>query len=128
MPPPFRKAAHRPTKKRRRGPGEEEGTRSHLSRMGQIQRCSNCGAAGHKKRGCPKPPQSAQCSKKANTGTKNGGKGKAFNKETPKSLSQPLPETSAKKRKADFGTSSSQPQTQAKSNASPKSSQPKTAP
>ncbi|MED6212035.1 hypothetical protein PIB30_079336 [Stylosanthes scabra] len=56
MPPPFKTPSHRPTKKRRRGPPEEEGSsKTRMSWVGQIQRCSNCGVAGHKRRGCPKP-------------------------------------------------------------------------
>ncbi|MED6110099.1 hypothetical protein PIB30_039818 [Stylosanthes scabra] len=96
MPPPFRTPSHRPTKKRKRGPPEEEGnSQSRLSRVGQIQRCSNCGAAGHKKRGCPKPVTRKQGSKSTKGGTK-------------RSSSQPPPE--AHKRKKLTRESSSQPQ------------------
>ncbi|RYR10891.1 hypothetical protein Ahy_B05g079366 [Arachis hypogaea] len=61
MPPPYRKPSHKPVKKRKRGPDEvEDRSQSHLSRRGQIQRCSNCGELGHKRGGCKKPPFSAQ--------------------------------------------------------------------
>ncbi|XP_015965270.3 uncharacterized protein LOC107489002 [Arachis duranensis] len=56
MPPPYRKPSHRPVKKRKRGPDEPpDSSQSHLSRRGQIQRCSNCGESGHKRGGCKKP-------------------------------------------------------------------------
>ncbi|MED6192268.1 hypothetical protein PIB30_008474 [Stylosanthes scabra] len=58
-----------PTKKRRRGPLEEEGrSQTHLSRVGQIQRCSNCGVAGHKRSDCPNPSTSAQRPSEAKKG------------------------------------------------------------
>ncbi|MED6110472.1 hypothetical protein PIB30_043224 [Stylosanthes scabra] len=109
MSPPFRTPSHRPTKKRRRGPLEEEGSsQSCLSRVGQIQRCSNCGAAGHKKRGCPKPVTRSSAVSK--------GKGKNVQKQgskstkggTKRSSSQSPPEAH-KKKKLTRG-SSSQPQ------------------
>ncbi|RYR11098.1 hypothetical protein Ahy_B05g079583 [Arachis hypogaea] len=44
MLPPYRKPSHRPVKKRKRGPDKvEDRSQSHLSRRGQIQRCSKCG-------------------------------------------------------------------------------------
>ncbi|XP_029150065.1 uncharacterized protein [Arachis hypogaea] len=61
MPPPYRKPSHRPVKKRKRGPDEPpDSSQSHLSRRGQIQRCSNCGESGHKRGGCKKPSLDAQ--------------------------------------------------------------------
>ncbi|MED6222212.1 hypothetical protein PIB30_062173 [Stylosanthes scabra] len=100
MPPPFRKPSHRPTKKIKRGPGEDEGRNpNHVSRIGQVQRCSNCGAA--------------RPSKKAKTTTSSNDKGKksqnSITKGAVKSLSQPPPHTSTKKGKAAVGVSSSQP-------------------
>ncbi|MED6213102.1 hypothetical protein PIB30_089984 [Stylosanthes scabra] len=93
MPPPFRTPSYRPTKKRRRGPPEEEGSsQSHLYRVVQIQRCSKCGAAGHKKRRCPKPVT------RGSKFTKGG---------TKRSSSQPPPESHKKKLTK---ASSSQPQ------------------
>ncbi|MED6185113.1 hypothetical protein PIB30_053896 [Stylosanthes scabra] len=80
MPPPYRRPSHRPNKKRRRGYGEDENRRNqhHLSRRGQIQRCSNCGAAGHKKRGCPRPIDNAHSSAppKPTNQNSNGVRGK----------------------------------------------------
>ncbi|RYR14317.1 hypothetical protein Ahy_B04g070873 isoform B [Arachis hypogaea] len=56
MPPPYRKPSHRPVKMRKRGLGDDDNrSQTHLSRRGQTQRCSNCGAQGHKKSGCTKP-------------------------------------------------------------------------
>ncbi|XP_057760884.1 uncharacterized protein LOC130981304 [Arachis stenosperma] len=56
MPPPYRRPSHRPVKKRKRGPDEApDSSQTHLSRRGQIQRCSNCGESGHKRGGCKKP-------------------------------------------------------------------------
>ncbi|XP_052111600.1 uncharacterized protein LOC127742967 [Arachis duranensis] len=61
MPPPYRKPSHRPVKKRKRGPDEPpDSSQSHLSRRGQIQKCSNCGESGHKRRRCKKPSLDAQ--------------------------------------------------------------------
>ncbi|RYR24896.1 hypothetical protein Ahy_B02g058473 [Arachis hypogaea] len=56
MAPPYRRPSHRPVKKTKRGLGDEENrSQNHLSRRGQIQRCSNYGAVGYKKGGCTKP-------------------------------------------------------------------------
>ncbi|RYR13049.1 hypothetical protein Ahy_B04g070248 isoform B [Arachis hypogaea] len=56
IPPPYRRPSHRPVKKRKRGPADEDNrSQTHLSRRGQVQRCSNCGGVGHKKSGCTKP-------------------------------------------------------------------------
>ncbi|RYR54368.1 hypothetical protein Ahy_A06g029633 [Arachis hypogaea] len=56
MPPPYMRPSHRPVKKRKRGPGDEDNrSQTHISRRGQTHRCSNCGALGHKKPGCIKP-------------------------------------------------------------------------
>ncbi|RYR11104.1 hypothetical protein Ahy_B05g079590 [Arachis hypogaea] len=61
MPPPYRKPSHRLVKKRKRGPGDEDNrSQTHLSCRGQTQRCSNCGALGHKKSGCTKPNKKNQ--------------------------------------------------------------------
>ncbi|MED6168056.1 hypothetical protein PIB30_008406 [Stylosanthes scabra] len=109
MPLPFRTPSHRPTNKRRRGPPEEEGSsQSRLFRVGQIQRCSNYGAGGHKKRGCPKLVTRSSAVSKS--------KGKIIQKQGSKSTkggtkrlsSQPPPE--AHKRKKLTRGSSSQPQ------------------
>ncbi|RYR19370.1 hypothetical protein Ahy_B03g064132 [Arachis hypogaea] len=55
MPPPYRKPSHRPVKKRKRGPDKApDSSQSHLSRRGQIQRCSNCGESRHKRGGFKK--------------------------------------------------------------------------
>ncbi|RYR78987.1 hypothetical protein Ahy_A01g003844 isoform A [Arachis hypogaea] len=55
IPPPYRRPSHRPVKKRKRGSVDEDNrSQTHLSRRGQVQRCSNCGAMGHKKNGCTK--------------------------------------------------------------------------
>ncbi|MED6134045.1 hypothetical protein PIB30_033872 [Stylosanthes scabra] len=43
----------------------EHNPKSHLSRVGQIQRCSNCGVAGYKSRGCPKLPKAPLSAKVA---------------------------------------------------------------
>ncbi|RYQ93447.1 hypothetical protein Ahy_B09g099718 [Arachis hypogaea] len=61
MPPPYQKPSHRPVKKRKRGPDEaSDNSQSHLSRRGQIQRCSNCGESAHKRGGCKKLSLDAQ--------------------------------------------------------------------
>ncbi|MED6157854.1 hypothetical protein PIB30_027383 [Stylosanthes scabra] len=113
MPPPCQTPSHRLTKKRRRAAHEEEDKRvqTHLPRVGQIQRCSNCGAAGHKRRGCPKPLQSAQISNKSKATTSVKGKGtiKSTKGGSSKSLSQPPPHSSREKGKAATGSSSSHP-------------------
>ncbi|RYR22160.1 hypothetical protein Ahy_B03g067441 [Arachis hypogaea] len=65
MPPPYRRPSHRPVKKRKQGPADEDNrSQNHLSRRGQVQRCSNCGAVGHKKGGCTKPKKKAPASTK----------------------------------------------------------------
>ncbi|MED6133638.1 hypothetical protein PIB30_030033 [Stylosanthes scabra] len=89
---------------RRRGPDEEDRrNQTHLSRVGQIQRCGNCGAAGHKRGGCPKPPKAAQPPKKTKTRSSSKGKGQATTKHliraAAKSLSQPTPQPFTRKRK-----------------------------
>ncbi|RYR65096.1 hypothetical protein Ahy_A03g011087 [Arachis hypogaea] len=61
MPPPYRRPSHRPVKKRKRGPEEsEDRCQTHLSKRGHTQRCSRCGAAGHKRGRCNNPPLPAQ--------------------------------------------------------------------
>ncbi|XP_029148831.1 uncharacterized protein [Arachis hypogaea] len=55
IPSPYRRPSHRPVKKRKRGPTDEDNrSQTHLSRRGQVQRCSNCSGVGHKKSGCTK--------------------------------------------------------------------------
>ncbi|RYR59609.1 hypothetical protein Ahy_A05g025506 [Arachis hypogaea] len=75
MPPPYRKPSHRPVKKRKRGPDEPpDSSQSHLSRRGQIQRCSNCGESGHKRGGCKKPSLDAQQPRQAASKKTRGGR------------------------------------------------------
>ncbi|RYR31593.1 hypothetical protein Ahy_B01g056421 [Arachis hypogaea] len=70
MPPPYRRPSHRPVKKRKQGlRNEDNRSQTHHSRRGQIQRCSNCGALGHKKSGCTKTK------KKVQSATQQAGKG-----------------------------------------------------
>ncbi|MED6193582.1 hypothetical protein PIB30_020890 [Stylosanthes scabra] len=106
LPPSFRTPSHRPTKKRRRGPIEEEGSnRTRMSWVGQIQKCSNCGAAGHKRRGCPKPLTTVQPHKKSKgkAATRSSSRGKK------RSSSQPPAQARASKKRAATTSSSSQP-------------------
>ncbi|KAL4294633.1 hypothetical protein AHAS_Ahas18G0247600 [Arachis hypogaea] len=74
MPPPYRRPSHRPVKKRKRGPGDEDNrSQTHLSRRGQTQKCSNYGALGHKKSGCTKPKKKVQyATQQAGKGPKRG--------------------------------------------------------
>ncbi|RYR19967.1 hypothetical protein Ahy_B03g064975 [Arachis hypogaea] len=112
MPPPYRKPSHRPVKKRKRGPDElESRSQTHLSRRGQIHRCSNCGASGHKKGRCSNPPPPckfispyAQPPKQSAVKKTNGGR--------KRSISQPAVQsaTRGRKRSNPQGKSSSQPQ------------------
>ncbi|RYR00271.1 hypothetical protein Ahy_B07g088377 [Arachis hypogaea] len=75
MPPPYRRLSHRPVKKRKRGLGDEDNrSQTHLSRRGQIQRCSNCGGVGHKKSGCTKPKKVQPATQQAGKGLKRGMK------------------------------------------------------
>ncbi|RYR58643.1 hypothetical protein Ahy_A05g024512 [Arachis hypogaea] len=76
MPPPYWRPSHRPIKKRKRGPRDEDNrSQTHLSRRGQTQRCSNYGALGHKKSGCTKPNKKVQpASQQASKGPKRGTK------------------------------------------------------
>ncbi|RYQ83643.1 hypothetical protein Ahy_B10g102399 [Arachis hypogaea] len=65
IPPPYRRPSHRPAKKRKRGAADEDNrSQTHLSRRGEVQRCSNCGGVGHKKSGCSQPKKRAQSSTK----------------------------------------------------------------
>ncbi|RYQ96548.1 hypothetical protein Ahy_B08g092336 [Arachis hypogaea] len=65
IPPPYRRPSHRPMKKRKRGAADEDNrSQTHLSRRGEVQRCSNCGGVGHKKSGCSQPKKRAQSSTK----------------------------------------------------------------
>ncbi|MED6112870.1 hypothetical protein PIB30_065642 [Stylosanthes scabra] len=90
LPPPYRRPSHKPVKKRRKGHGEEEDrSQNHLSRRGQIQRCSNCGAAGHKKIGCPRPPSDAQTSTQARSQSTLTGRKKLPIRSMAKSATQP---------------------------------------
>ncbi|RYQ99933.1 hypothetical protein Ahy_B07g087949 [Arachis hypogaea] len=87
MPPPYRKPSHRPVKKRKRGPDEPpDSSQSHLSRRGQIQRCSNCGESGHKRGGCKKPSLDPDM-KSASGGLRRSTKSRAS--------SQPQPATTS---------------------------------
>ncbi|RYR35530.1 hypothetical protein Ahy_A10g050681 [Arachis hypogaea] len=75
MLPSYRRPSHRLVKKRKRGPDEaEDSSQSHLSRRGQIQKCSNCGESGHKRGGCKEPPMSAQQTKQSAMKRTNGGR------------------------------------------------------
>ncbi|MED6112241.1 hypothetical protein PIB30_059901 [Stylosanthes scabra] len=110
MPPPYRTPAHRPTKKRRRGPADEdERSQNHLSRVGQIQRCSNCGAAGHKRRGCTKPINSAQQPKKPKEKNARRYATRSSTRGRKRASSQPPAQTSTRKKRAIASASSSQP-------------------
>ncbi|RYR75592.1 hypothetical protein Ahy_A01g000151 [Arachis hypogaea] len=65
MPPPYRRPSHRPVKKRRAAPGDEEqSSRTQLSRKGETQRCSRCGSVGDKRSRCPKPIEELQSKNK----------------------------------------------------------------
>ncbi|RYR38105.1 hypothetical protein Ahy_A09g043060 [Arachis hypogaea] len=68
IPPPYRRPSHRPVKKRKRGAADEDNrSHTHVSRRGEVQRCSNCGGVGHKKSGCKQPKKRAQTlTKRAN--------------------------------------------------------------
>ncbi|RYR34619.1 hypothetical protein Ahy_A10g049585 [Arachis hypogaea] len=56
IPPLYRKPSHRPVKKRKRGAAYEDNrSQTHMSRKGEVQRCSNYGGVGHKKSGCSQP-------------------------------------------------------------------------
>ncbi|XP_015948297.1 uncharacterized protein LOC107473257 [Arachis duranensis] len=100
MPPLYRKPSHRPVKKRKRGPDESEARcQTHLSRKGQIQRCSKCGAPGHKRGRCNNLPLPAQLPKQ--TAAKKTNEGRK------RSISQPA--TRGRKRSKPQGKSSSQP-------------------
>ncbi|RYQ94812.1 hypothetical protein Ahy_B08g089749 [Arachis hypogaea] len=70
----LRRPSHRPVKKRKRGPGDEDNrSQTHLSRRGQTQKCSNYGALGHKKSGCTKPKKKVQyATQQAGKGPKRG--------------------------------------------------------
>ncbi|RYR46016.1 hypothetical protein Ahy_A07g031787 [Arachis hypogaea] len=74
MPPTYRRPSHQSVKKRRTSTKkEEQSSHTHLLMRGQIQRCSRCGAAGHKKGRCPKPIEQgmlAQPSKNLKQGKK----------------------------------------------------------
>ncbi|RYR53794.1 hypothetical protein Ahy_A06g029045 [Arachis hypogaea] len=63
MPPPYRRPSHRPVKKKKRGPGDENRSQTHLFRR------------GHKKGGCTKPKKSVQTlTQQAGKGPKTGWK------------------------------------------------------
>ncbi|RYR19074.1 hypothetical protein Ahy_B03g063756 [Arachis hypogaea] len=73
IPPPYRRPSHRPVKKRKRGAADEDfRSQTHMSRRGEVQRCSNCGGVGHKKSGCSLPKKRAQSS--TNRAKKNAAK------------------------------------------------------
>ncbi|RYQ91969.1 hypothetical protein Ahy_B09g098045 [Arachis hypogaea] len=105
MPPPYRKPSHRPVKKRKRGPNEsEDRCQTHLSRRGQIQRCSKCGAAGHKRGRCSNPPLPAQPPKQTTAKIATRGRKRSILKPAMQSA------TRGRKRSKAQGNSSSQPQ------------------
>ncbi|XP_025678908.1 uncharacterized protein [Arachis hypogaea] len=73
IPPPYRRPSHRPVKKRKRGAADEDiRSQNHMSRRGEVQRCSKCGGVGHKKSGCSLPKKRAQSS--TNRPKKNAAK------------------------------------------------------
>ncbi|RYR69163.1 hypothetical protein Ahy_A03g015696 [Arachis hypogaea] len=105
MSPPYRKPSHRPVKKRKRGPDESEARiQTHLSRRGQIQWCSNCGASGHKRGRCSNPPLPAQPPKQSAVKKTNGGRKRSISKPAVQSAIR------GRKRSNPQGKSSSQPQ------------------
>ncbi|XP_020979381.1 uncharacterized protein LOC110271979 [Arachis ipaensis] len=114
MPPPYRKPSHRPVKKRKKGPNEPpNSSQSHLSRRGQIQRCSNCGESGHKRGGCKKPSLDAQQPRQtASKRTRGGRKPSSIRPKTiSKASSQPaMPSASAGLRRSTRSRVASQPQ------------------
>ncbi|RYR33271.1 hypothetical protein Ahy_A10g047834 [Arachis hypogaea] len=114
MPPPYRKPSHRPVKKRKRGPDKApESSQSHLSRRGQIQRCSNCGESRHKRGGCKKPSLDAQQPRQAAIKrTKRGRKPSSSRLITSsKTSSQPaIQSASGGRRRSTRSKASSQPQ------------------
>ncbi|RYR60853.1 hypothetical protein Ahy_A04g017919 [Arachis hypogaea] len=65
IPLPYKKPSHRPVKKRKRWAADEDNrSQTHMSRRGEVQRCSNCGGVEHKKNGCSQPKKRAQSSTK----------------------------------------------------------------
>ncbi|XP_016173790.1 micronuclear linker histone polyprotein-like [Arachis ipaensis] len=142
MPPPYRKPSHRPIKKRKRGPDEaRDSSQSHLSRRGQIQRCSNCGESGHKRRGCKKPSLDDQnLSQSARKRTRGGRKASSSRPtSSSKASSQPVMQSESRGlRRSTRSRSSSQPQpatttskpnsTQSGSRPTSSSTRPKTKP
>ncbi|RYQ83741.1 hypothetical protein Ahy_B10g102553 [Arachis hypogaea] len=113
MPLPYQRPSHRPVKKRKAAAGDEEqSNRTHLSKKGEIQRCSLCGPVGHNRSRCPKPIEELsknkgkqqQGSTKSNHLPAKGGRKTAF--------SQPNPKQSVKRK----AVSASQPPSAAQSN------------
>ncbi|RYR68266.1 hypothetical protein Ahy_A03g014752 [Arachis hypogaea] len=94
----------------RANPGSSMTLKTHLSRREKIQRCSNCGASGHKRGRCSNSPLLAQplkqsaVKKKTNGGRKrsisqpavhSATRGRKRSKPQEKSSSQPQPATSS---------------------------------
>ncbi|XP_015948461.1 uncharacterized protein LOC107473412 [Arachis duranensis] len=112
MPPPYRKPSHRPVKKRKRGPDESKATcHTHLSRRGQIQRCSKCGTSGHKRGRCNNPPLPAQPTKQ--TAAKIATRGMKS------SDSKPAMQSATRGRKRSRGQENSSSQTQLATSSTP---------
>ncbi|XP_072087297.1 uncharacterized protein [Arachis hypogaea] len=117
MSPPYRKPSHRPVKKRKRGPDESEARiQTHLSRRGQIQWCSNCGASGHKRGRCSNPPLPAQPPKQSAVKKTNGGR--------KRSISKPAVQSAIRGRKRPNTTSAAIPQQRPKMKPIRSSTQP----
>ncbi|XP_016173511.1 uncharacterized protein LOC107616020 [Arachis ipaensis] len=105
MPPPYRRPSHKPVKKKKRGPDEsEDRCQTHLSRRGQKQRCSRCGAAGHKRGRCSNPPLPAQHPKQTAAKIATRGRKSSILKPAIQSA------TRGRKRSRAQGNLSSQPQ------------------
>ncbi|RYR15216.1 hypothetical protein Ahy_B04g071941 [Arachis hypogaea] len=106
MPPPYQEPSHRPVKKRKRGPDEApDNSQSHLSRRGQIQRCSNCGEFGHKRGGCKKPSLDAQQPRQAASKRTRGGRKPSSSRPITSSKTSSQPDMQS----ASGATTSSQP-------------------
>ncbi|RYR40062.1 hypothetical protein Ahy_A09g045729 [Arachis hypogaea] len=101
MPPPYRRPSHRPVKKRRAAPGDEEqSSRTQLSRKGETQRCSLCGSVGHKRSRCPKPIEELKGSTKTNHLPAKGGRKTASSHPKRKAVSATQPPSAAQSNNA----------------------------
>ncbi|RYQ92361.1 hypothetical protein Ahy_B09g098561 [Arachis hypogaea] len=101
----YRKQYKRIVKKKKRGPDEsEDRCQTHLSRRGQKQRCSRCGAAGHKRGRCSNPPLPAQHPKQTAAKIATRGRKSSILKPAIQSA------TRGRKRSRAQGNLSSQPQ------------------